>query len=147
MQCVDYRFLGRQRLNGTLNALLFRKSGISDLDTINKVISADQSWKKSSGHAFEEMVKDEPSCFVIIDNRDNMRTVAIQKRKKAFGNPGQVAKILTDVIFRNLNKEYCYSFEILPEYYPEDLYKDLSDNYRQQYEVAEFLMQKLCIYS
>jgi len=94
MQCVDYRFLGWQRLNGTLNALLFRKSGISDLDTINKVISADQSWKKSSGHAFEEMVKDEPSCFVIIDNRDNMRTVAIQKRKKAFGNPGQVAKIL-----------------------------------------------------
>ena len=44
--------------------------------------------------------KDEPSCFVIIDNRDNMRTVAILKRKKAFGNPGQVAKILTDVIFR-----------------------------------------------
>lgn len=39
-------------------AHLFRKSGISDLETINKVISADQSWKKSSGHAFEEMVKD-----------------------------------------------------------------------------------------
>lgn len=39
-------------------AHLFRKSGISDLDTINKVISADQSWKKASGHAFEEMVKD-----------------------------------------------------------------------------------------
>ena len=39
-------------------AHLFRKSGISDLDTINKVISADQSWKKSSGHAFEEMIKE-----------------------------------------------------------------------------------------
>ena len=39
-------------------AHLFRKSGISDLETINKVISADQSWKKSSGHAFEEMVKE-----------------------------------------------------------------------------------------
>ena len=39
-------------------AHLFRKSGISNLDTINKVISADQSWKKSSGHAFEEMVKE-----------------------------------------------------------------------------------------
>lgn len=34
-----------------------RKSGIDDTDTINRVISADQSWKKSSGHAFEEMVK------------------------------------------------------------------------------------------
>lgn len=39
-------------------AHLFRKSGIADLDTISKVISADQSWKKSSGHAFEEMVKE-----------------------------------------------------------------------------------------
>lgn len=39
-------------------AHLFRKSGISNLVTINKVISADQSWKKSSGHAFEEMIKD-----------------------------------------------------------------------------------------
>lgn len=39
-------------------AHLFRKSGISDIDTIEKVISADQSWKKSSGHAFEEMIKD-----------------------------------------------------------------------------------------
>lgn len=34
-----------------------RKSGINDTDTISKVISADQSWKKSSGHAFEEMIK------------------------------------------------------------------------------------------
>lgn len=34
-----------------------RKSGISDGETIAKVIAADQSWKKSSGHAFEEMVK------------------------------------------------------------------------------------------
>ena len=34
-----------------------RKSGIDDADTIAKVISADQSWKKSSGHAFEEMIK------------------------------------------------------------------------------------------
>lgn len=44
--------------NAIYRAHLFRKSGISDLDTINKVISADQSWKKSSGHAFEEMVKE-----------------------------------------------------------------------------------------
>lgn len=36
---------------------IHRKSGIHDADTIAKVISADQSWKKSSGHAFEEMIK------------------------------------------------------------------------------------------
>ena len=44
--------------NAIYRAHLFRKSGISDIETINKVISADQSWKKSSGHAFEEMVKE-----------------------------------------------------------------------------------------
>ena len=36
---------------------IHRKSGIDDADVIAKVISADQSWKKSSGHAFEEMIK------------------------------------------------------------------------------------------
>ena len=34
-----------------------RKSGIDDAETIAHVVSADQSWKKSSGHAFEEMIK------------------------------------------------------------------------------------------
>ena len=38
---------------------IFRKSGLSsDEETIAKVISADQSWKKSSGHAFEGLVKE-----------------------------------------------------------------------------------------
>lgn len=36
---------------------MYRKSGIDDLEVIGKVVSADQSWKKSSGHAFEEMIK------------------------------------------------------------------------------------------
>ncbi len=67
--------------------------------------------------------KDEPSCFVIIDNRDNLRTVAIQKRKKAFGDTRQVAKILSTVICRKLNEDYGYGFEIVPDYYPEDLFK------------------------
>lgn len=39
-------------------AHVHRKSGVDDVQTINAVISADQSWKKSSGHAFEEMIKD-----------------------------------------------------------------------------------------
>jgi hypothetical protein len=34
-----------------------RKSGIDNADTISRVVAADQSWKKSSGHAFEEMCK------------------------------------------------------------------------------------------
>ena len=38
-------------------AHVHRKSGLNNADIIEKVISADQSWKKASGHAFEEMVK------------------------------------------------------------------------------------------
>ena len=67
--------------------------------------------------------KDEPSCFVIIDNRDNLRSVLIQKRKQAFGNPGQVAKIISSQISDRMFKEKCYSMEILSEYYPEDLFE------------------------
>lgn len=67
--------------------------------------------------------KDEPSCFVIIDNRDNLRSVLIQKRKQAFGNPGQVAKIVGSQISDRMFKEKCYSMEILPEFYPEDLFE------------------------
>ena len=75
-------------------------------------------------HDFEPaMAKDEPSCFVIIDNRDHLRTVAIQKRKKAFSNTHKVAKILSFVIDQQLFKDHCYGFEILPDYYPVDLFK------------------------
>ena len=69
------------------------------------------------------MAKDEPSCFVIIDNRDHLRTVAIQKRRKAFSNTRQVAKILSCVIDQQLFKNHCFGFEILPDYYPADLFE------------------------
>ena len=42
---------------GVYEIHVHRKSGLGDSETIEKVISADQSWKKSSGHAFEEMIK------------------------------------------------------------------------------------------
>ena len=38
-------------------AHVHRNSGINDSAIIENVISADQSWKKSSGHAFEEIIK------------------------------------------------------------------------------------------
>jgi len=42
-------------------AHVHRRSGINDEAVITNVISADQSWKKSSGHAFEEFVKNHAS--------------------------------------------------------------------------------------
>lgn len=67
--------------------------------------------------------KDEPSCFVVIDNREHLRTVAIQKRKKAFSNTHAVAKIMSHVINQRHFNEHCYGLEVLPDYYPKDLFK------------------------
>ena len=39
-------------------AHMYRKTGMTDIDLIDMIVSADQSWKKSSGHAFEEMLKE-----------------------------------------------------------------------------------------
>ena len=36
---------------------LIRKSKVNDYKLISSVVSAEQSWKSSSGHAFEEMIK------------------------------------------------------------------------------------------
>ncbi len=44
--------------NAIFSAHMYRKSGISDKETIDKVVGADQSWKKSSGHAFEEIIRE-----------------------------------------------------------------------------------------
>lgn len=60
--------------------------------------------------------RDEPSEFVIIDNRKGIRTVAIQNRKKAFSAPRKVADILQQEISTRLYKDHCYTIEIMPEY-------------------------------
>ena len=67
------------------------------------------------------VVKNEPSCFVIIDNRKGMRTIAIQNRRKAFPAPKRVADILASTLSEALFSKYCYQLEILPAFYPEDL--------------------------
>jgi hypothetical protein len=46
---------------------VYRKSGVDNYEIIKNVISADQSWKKSSGHAFEEMVKELASAALADD--------------------------------------------------------------------------------
>ena len=71
----------------------------------------------------QKVVKDEPSLFVIIDNRKDLRTVAIQNRRKAFSAPQRVAQIMADKITSTLFSKYNYSAEILPVFYPVDLFK------------------------
>jgi len=73
---------------------------------------------------FEETVaKHEPSCFLIIDNREGMRSVAIQYRREAFSSTSQVSKIITENLTQVLYHDHCYSVDIIPDYYPEDLFK------------------------
>lgn len=71
----------------------------------------------------QKIVKNEPSLFVIIDNRKDVRTVAIQNRRKAYSAPRRVAQIMQNIISDHLYHDYCYSVDIFPKYYPVDLFK------------------------
>lgn len=99
---------------------LFKKSGISDINTINKVVSADQSWKKSSGHAFEEMVKELASMSLEGENEE----VILQRDLNTLIKAGELANEPRDIswlkeqingsifdlfcILTISNKKYCY---------------------------------------
>ena len=56
---------------------------------------------------FEQVVaKNEPSLFVIIDNRKDNRTITIQNRKKAFNAPRRVAQIIAERVSDVLYHDY-----------------------------------------
>ena len=71
----------------------------------------------------EVSVRHEPSCYVIIDNRDNCRRIAIQKNKNAFNSTKAVSNILTKCINDIMQIKYFMGIELLPQYYPKDFYK------------------------
>ena len=79
--------------------------------------------KKTVEQNFVELdVKHEPSCYVIIDNRENCRRIAIQKNK-AFSSTTSVAGILTHCINQKMQSRHFIGFELHPQYYPKDFYK------------------------
>ena len=80
--------------------------------------------KKTVEQDFVELdVKHEPSCYVIIDNRENCRRIAIQKNKNAFHSTTGVAGILTHCINEQMQSRYFIGIELHPQYYPKDFYK------------------------
>ena len=86
---------------------------------------------------FEQVVaKNEPSLFVIIDNRKDNRTIAIQNRKKAFSAPRRVANIIAERVSNMLYTKYCYRLDILPEYYPANLF----EAWKEQEKCAQNLL-------
>ncbi len=72
---------------------VYNISKIVDHEVISAVISADQSWKKSSGHAFEEMIRDLANPFL---NQHNI-TIVLQKELSILLNQNRVLNRNPDI--------------------------------------------------
>lgn len=72
---------------------MHRKSGVSDSLLISKIVSADQSWKKSSGHAFEEMIKSLASDALRNDDIE----IVLQRDLSILIKAGEIANEPRDV--------------------------------------------------
>lgn len=72
---------------------IHRKSGVSDSLLIAKIVSADQSWKKSSGHAFEEMIKSLASDALKNDDIE----IVLQRDLSILIKAGEIANEPRDV--------------------------------------------------
>lgn len=88
---------------------LYKKSGIKDLETIQKVVSADESWKKSSGHAFEEMIKELASTALADTGAELVLQRDLNTLIKAGGLANEPRDIswLKDQIKGNIFDLYC----------------------------------------
>lgn len=68
-------------------------------------------------------VKHEPPCFVIIDNRDRCRRIAIQKNKESFSTTDSLKKIIQEVLNKRMTADHFMGLELHPQFYPRDFYK------------------------
>lgn len=68
-------------------------------------------------------VKHEPPCFVIIDNRDRCRRIAIQKNRESFTTTDSLKKIIQEVLDRRMQTDHYMGIKLHPQYYPRDFYK------------------------
>ena len=71
----------------------------------------------------EVSVRNEPSCYVIIDNRDGCRRIAVQRNRKAFDQPKHVCNIITESVNKRMLAECHIRVELRPQFYPRDFYK------------------------
>jgi hypothetical protein len=71
----------------------------------------------------EVLVKHEPSCYVIIDNRENCWRIAIQKNKNVFNSTNSLRHIIAKCINDRMLAENSIGIELNPQYYPKDFYK------------------------
>ena len=118
---IDYDNISSSNLwRAVRKAHMYRKSGVSDLDVIEEVVSADQSWKKSSGHAFEEVIKDYATVALagtdieVVLQRDLTTMLANQELSNQQRDYDwlaiQVQAQIFDLycIYNKDNKKYCF---------------------------------------
>lgn len=70
----------------------------------------------------EEIVKSNPSCFVIIDNRKGCRRIGIQKLATSFSSTDQVAKILQRVLDEKMDTLHHIGVMMHAQRYPQTFY-------------------------
>lgn len=68
-------------------------------------------------------VRHEPPCFVIIDNRDRCRRIAIQKNKESFCTTDSLKKIIQEVLNKRMTADHFMGLKLHPQFYPRDFYK------------------------
>ncbi len=68
-------------------------------------------------------VKHEPPCYVIIDNRDRCRRIAIQRKKESFNTTESLKIIIEAVLNQRMEADHYMGIKLHPQFYPRDFYK------------------------
>ncbi len=68
-------------------------------------------------------VRHEPPCYVIIDNRDRCRRIAIQKKTDSFSKTDSLKKIIQEVLNMKMMAEHSIGIRLHPQFYPRDFFK------------------------
>lgn len=68
-------------------------------------------------------VRHEPPCFVIIDNRDRCRRIAIQRNKDSFNTTESLKKIVQQTLDTRMRADHSIGLVLHPQYYTRDFYK------------------------
>lgn len=101
-------------------AHMYRKTRLTDTELISNVVSADQSWKKLSGHAFEEMIKEMASLSLADVNIEIIlqRDLSILLRSGELANEPRDCSWLREQVAANIfdlyaivnveGKKYCF---------------------------------------
>lgn len=72
----------------------------------------------------EKHIEHNPSLYVIWDNRDNCRRIAIQKHRDSFSSTNMVAEIIQDVFNKVLEQDkHEFQIELKAQRYSKDFYR------------------------